>query len=378
MILKSTVTERNYLTKVVFLVLLLFVLGSCSKDPIREKQTNPPPPSTDTSYQYGDFVINEGNFTWGNASVTYINPSENAVTQDIFYQANGRDLGDVAAMMKIHDSLAYLVVNNSNTIEVVKLKDFKSVKTISGTGLNKPRAIEFVNDFEKAYVTNLVKDISVIDLKTNSVYKTIQTPNWTEGMVRYGNYIFFACIGGYNLPNSERNPQILVVDILQDRIVDSIKTGKEPLGMVMDRKNKIWILCTGGYDNFEPPSLLRVDPVLQIVEQTFHFQNSTGTPSRLCINGTGDTLYFLDNGVYQMPVTSADIPSAAFIPGDGHSFYGLGIHPTTGNIFVSDAVDYVQNGTVYQYNQNDGSLIRSFEAGKIPGSFCFSVKPSSK
>ncbi len=79
-----------------------------------------------------------------------------------------------------------------------------------------------------------------------------------------------------------------------------------------------------------------------------------------------------------MPVSSAAIPSSPFIPSSDHLFYGLGIHPANGNIYVSDAKDYVQNGTVYQYNQVTGSLVRTFPAGRIPGSFCFTQVSKKK
>ncbi len=71
-----------------------------------------------------------------------------------------------------------------------------------------------------------------------------------------------------------------------------------------------------------------------------------------------------------MPISAAGPPGQPLIPSEGRRFYGLEIHPVTGNIFVSDAKDYVQNGTAYQYNAN-GTLIRQYIAGRIPGTFCF-------
>jgi hypothetical protein len=58
-------------------------------------------------------------------------------------------------------------------------------------------------------------------------------------------------------------------------------------------------------------------------------------------------------------------------------FYGLDIDPVTGNIFVSDAVDYVQNGWVYKYNQVNAALLNRYSAGLIPGSFCFPKQPAA-
>jgi len=55
------------------------------------------------------------------------------------------------------------------------------------------------------------------------------------------------------------------------------------------------VLCTGGFDNYEAPSLLRIDPDLLMVEKVYSFTQGKDTPSRLCINPSGDTLYYLNN-----------------------------------------------------------------------------------
>ncbi|MGA2824013.1 MAG: DUF5074 domain-containing protein [Bacteroidales bacterium] len=362
-------------SKFVSFFLLIAIVLSCSKKPIREETTIVNPPPVNNSYENGIFIVNEGNYDWGNASITFINPKDSTVEQDIFKSHNGRSLGDVAESMQVFNGNGFILVNNSNKIEVVSLKDFISVKSI--TDLNSPRFMVIV-DSTKAYVTNMQNNITVIDLLALSIKKSISTIGWTESLILFNNYLFVSSIGIKNIASSQRNAKILVIDIKSDQIVDSIKTGKEPIGMVMDKKEKIWVLCTGGYDHFEPPTLLRIDPTLRAIDKTFSFPNSNVTPSRLCINAQKDTLYFLNNGVYQMPVSSTTIPSSPFIPVNDHIFYGLGIQPTNGNIFVSDAKDYVQNGVVYQYNQVTGSLLNTYSAGRIPGSFCFTPESKKK
>jgi hypothetical protein len=353
-----------------YLLLVVLSVVSCSKTNLIEKPVDPdpdtiPPP---VSYKSGIFIINEGNYNWGNASVSFINPKDSLLKKDLFQSINKRSLGDVAQSMKVYNNKGFIVVNNSNTVEVVSLDDFKSVATI--TGFNSPRNIEII-DANKAYVTNMFNDISVVDLNTYKITKTIHVEDWTESMIRYKDYVFVTCIGTFNEPNSKRKAKLEIISTKEDRIVDSLSTGKEPLGIVIDKKLKIWVLCTGGFDSYEAPSLLRVDPDLLTVERAYTFTQGTDTPSKLCINASLDTLYFINNGVYQMPVNSATLPAQPFIPADGRLFYGLGISPS-GNIFVSDAIDYVQDGYVYQYNQSTGQLIKSYRAGRIPGFFCFS------
>lgn len=364
-ILSQIIHKTNYLTA--FVLLFGLIIG-CSKDPVREVIKEPDDTTTQpVSYQKGIFIINEGNYNWGNASVTVIIPEKSIVIQDVFQKANSRSLGDVAESMKLNKNLGYLVVNNSNRIEVVTISDFKSVTTISG--LNAPRFMELV-DSTKAYVTNLQKNITVIDLTTNTISKLIKTGTWTENLLKYDHYMMVTSVGKFSDPTSDRVPMVYIIDTQTDKITDSIQTGKEPIGIVIDKKQKVWVLCSGGYDNFELPSLLRINPELKIIEKRFIFTGTGKVPSKLCMNPTGDTLYFLNGGVYKMAVNSAVLPEQPFILANGRLFYGLALHPVTGHIFVSDAKDYVQNGTAYQYNQQ-GTLIKEYSAGRIPGSFCF-------
>ncbi len=348
-------------------------MSSCSKDPIRETPVIIDPGDTTpvaTTYDHGVFVINEGNFNWGNASVTFIDNAKKTAIQDIYKKANDRSLGDVAQSMKVVGDKGYIVVNNSNRVEVVNLKDFKSIKSIEGFA--SPRYFEVVDD-KKAYVTNLQHDISIIDLSTNTVTGSIATTSWTENLILYKNHMYVTAVGSFSQPNSIRTAQIYMISTKEDKIVDSIQTGKEPLGMVIDKKEKIWVLCTGGYDNYEAPSLVRYNPELKMVEKSFQFPAGQGTPSRLCINPTGDTLYFLNGGIFQMAVTSASLPELPFIGANGHLFYGLAVHPQNGTVYVSDAIDYVQNGKILQYNSSNGSKLAEYLAGRIPGSFSFTT-----
>ncbi|MCX6282553.1 MAG: YncE family protein [Bacteroidetes bacterium] len=360
--------KSSGLSFLVFIGLIIYLLPGCSKEPIREVTQNPPVDTSKVTYNNGVFVVNEGNFNWINASVTYIDNKSGSVYQDIFNQANNRGLGDVAQSMKVLGSKGFIIVNNNDRIEVVSLKDFRSIKSI--TGFNSPRYIEFI-DSSKAYVTNMRKNISVVNLKTMTIEKDISTPYWTESLLHYGQYMFVTCIGSFNESSANRKAQVYVVDTRTDKIIDSIMMGKEPVSITVDRKNKIWVICTGGYDNYEAPTLKRIDPALMIVEKTFTFPVQQGVPSKLCMNPTRDTLYFINGGVFQMSANATELPAQALIPANGHLFYGLDVNPQNGLVYVSDAVNYVQSGYVFKCSQSSGQILNTYLAGRIPGSFCF-------
>src|SRR5262245_4125380 len=100
-------------------------------------------------FQTGVFVVNEGNFLDADGSVSFIHPSE-AVTQDLFGTVNdGRALGDVVQSMTISGDLAFVVVNNSNKVEIVNANTFQAIHTITNVKL--PRYFTTLNG--KGYLT---------------------------------------------------------------------------------------------------------------------------------------------------------------------------------------------------------------------------------
>ena len=72
-----------------------------------------------------------------------------------------------------------------------------------------------------------------------------------------------------------------------------------------------------------------------------------------------------------MGIDDDELPVESFIAADaGQMYYGLGVEPVTGDVYVSDAIDYMQKGRVLRYSKS-GVKLDSFTADIIPGAFCF-------
>jgi len=97
----------------------------------------------------------------------------------------------------------------------------------------------------------------------------------------------------------------------------------------------------------------------------FTFSDISMSPVRLCANRAGDTLYFINNNVYNMAITENVLPNTPLISANSRNFYGLAVNSLTNEIIVTDAKNYVANGEVLIYNFN-GELIQSFVTGVNP------------
>lgn len=317
----------------------------------------------------GLFITNEGNFQYGNASLSYYDPEARHVENEVFHRANAMHLGDVAQSMTIYDNKGWVVVNNSHVIFAIDLTSFKEVGRI--TNLTSPRYIHFISP-EKAYVTQLWDNrIFIINPRRFEITGHIECPNMTmesgstEQMVQQGRYLYVNCWSYQN--------RILKIDTESDRVVDELEVGVQPTSLALDKHSKLWTLTDGGFAGspygYEAPTLCRIDLDRFEVERTFLF--SVGDdPSEIVINAAGDTLYWINDDIWEMDVTADELPTHPFLFSRNTKYYGLTVSPTNGDIYVADAIDYQQQGIIYRYSKG-GELLDQFYVGIIPGAFCW-------
>lgn len=354
---------RNKIYKYIFSVVLFHVaLTGCM-------EWNYGQPEEFVSSGHGLFITNEGNFQYGNASLSYYDPSTNTVENEVFFRANGMKLGDVAQSMSIYDNKGWIVVNNSHVIFAIDLNTFKEVGRIEN--LTSPRYIHFLSD-EKAYVTQLWDNrIFIVNPKKYEITGYIRVPEMTmesgstEQMVQYGKYVYCNCWSYQN--------RIIKIDTETDEVVDELTVGIQPTSLVMDRYNKMWTVTDGGYEGspygYEAPSLYCIDAATFTIEKQFRFKKGDW-PSEVQLNGTRDTLYWINNDIWRMAVTDERVPVRPFLAYRDTKYYGLTVNPLNGEVYVADAIDYQQQGMIYRYRA-DGELIDEFYVGVIPGAFCW-------
>ncbi len=337
------------------LMLLMLLAVSCNKE-----DDNPAPP--EGTFQHAVFIVNEGNFTAGNASLTYYNQQTGEVQPQVFYRVNGAPLGDVANSIRCDENSIYIVINNSHVVYKINALTCKYEAKL--TGLTSPRQLLPLGD-GRAVISDLYeKNLVLVNTENMEIISRISLGRTSESMVLSDNKIFVANWSAFQ--QEQVNNMIMVVDDATMQLTDSIQVGIEPNSMVQDKEGRLWVLCSGGFMNDELPTLWKLDPDNNEVVETFTFPEINSSPHHLCVNETGDSLYFLNGGVYRMAYTETELPLTPFIQaGDQVNYYSLAVS-SQGDVYVTDANDFTRNGTVFRYAP-DGTLKQKFEAGIIPG-----------
>ncbi len=340
-------------------MILAFILAGCQKDPSSVKEQK-------EVKSVGAFIINEGNFMKGNGSLSFYSFKDSTVQNNIFQAVNHRALGDVPNSMTVWDTLGFIVVNNSNKIEVIGLKSWKSVKTIEMDNAPSPRNLVVVND-NKAYVTNLMaNNVAVIDLKTLSLTgKTIAVGANPEEILVYKNKAYVAN-SGFGSGNT-----VSVIDVATDKVINTIKVGDNPTGLALDDDAEINVLCTGRWpawgdstDTGTNGGIYVIDPAKQKVVDSIKVD---GHPSEITYAGNDLGFFLLNGSVVSYSTDSDKILNSTFIQG---FFYSVEADPVSQQLFVLDAKDYQSAGQLSVYDLN-GRLLKQATVGIIPGAVTF-------
>ncbi len=348
----------------------LILLNACSNE-VEEPQKYVPL----GSYDSGVLVVNEGAANANNSTISYISFDLNTLQNDIFGVVNApKILGDTAQSIGFYNQYAYIVMNISNTIEIVNRYTMESVATIS-TGLSNPRYIVFSNG--KGYVTNwgdgtdATDDyVAVIDPISNAITANIPVTEGPDKIIENAGTLYVAHSGGYHFGNT-----ISVINTTNNS-VSSILVGDIPNAMQIDGSS-LWITCAGN-PNYAPAEtsgkLLQINLTNNQLLKSFDFGAVTTHPANLEI-ADSKLFYTINSAVYSMPIDATALPTTPKFIADIPTLYGFAIKNY--HIYVSGYTIYDQNGTVNIYslgnsgNSPIGTLQKSHTVGIGPSGFYF-------
>jgi hypothetical protein len=345
-------TFKKHLHLLLIALNFVLFLSSCEKD------------SNNTSglYSNGVFIACEGTFNLSNASVSFYSYETDSVYNNIFKNENKISLGDVAQSITIHDNRAFIIVNNSNKVEVVDANNFKGIATL--TDLSMPRYLLVNNN--KAYISCWGdQTVCIFDLINLKIIKKIPAGIGPEKMVIANNKLFVTNTNAFDYTIDDST--VTVINLQTDELITNLNVGAyNPVDIEIDKYGKLWVLCRGkmNWDNSEQTSsyLIKINPDDLEIEGSYELF-ADAHPANLCINSSGDKLYygifFMTGGVYAVAIDN---------PGKGEKLidifpYGLEINPENDEFFVTNAAaDYVSNGTLQRYSAA-GELLGTYTTG---------------
>ncbi len=367
-------------------ILILFLLSSCREEyeilyPSRIRTTVE---QENTGNLKGFYLLNEGNMGSNKASLDYFDFSTGVYHRNIYAEANPaivKELGDVGNDVQIYGSKLYAVINVSNYIEVM---DAKTATHIGQIKIPNVRYIKFHNG--KAYASSYVAPVKFdqnarvgyvaeIDTTTLQVLRTVNVGYQPEELAIVNNKIYVANSGGYMFPNYDRTVSVIDLETFKEEKKIDVAINLHRLRAT--KYNELIVSSRGDYYN-TPSMLYFIDLETEKVTGSLNM-----AVSNLDIAGDSAYVYAVEwshntqrNTITYgiMNIKTKEIVSRNFIT-DGTEKdiiipYGVKVNPVTGDIYVTDAIDYVTPGTLLCYNRF-GKLKWKVDTGDIPGHFAF-------
>ena len=317
------------------------LLVSCSKQ-------NDPPVTVPT-VTTGAYVLSEGTYNQNNTTLSFYNFSTGTATTDYFALANGSKLGDTGNDLLIYGGKIYIVMNVSSYVEVADKITAKEIKKIDfKTASNAPRQPRFAVGYKnKVLVSAYDGTVAVIDTTSLLVEKFITVGANPEQLAVYGDKLFVANSGGLQ---PVFDSTVSVVDLGSFSETKKITVGLNPGSIAADADGNIYVSCTGDYGS-HGPSLVKFSAAsLSVLKKA-----DTAVGKIRSYNGQ----LYVTGGYLGSPFVRILNPGdfsqtrSNFIT-DGTTLkvpYGLTVDPANGDVYVTDAVDYVSAGQVYCFDK---------------------------
>ena len=342
------------------------------------------------------FVLNEGKQGTNNATLDFFRFSDGNYVQSTFRKMNPTvtgGLGDTGNDLKIDKDKAWAVLNGGpGLVEVLSAKNETHIATIS---IPTPRNIAFDNDYayvsswSGAYYGGADRKGAVVRVRKSKyeVVDSVTVGYQPEGIAVYDGKIYVACCGGAKSDYSY-DDRIFVLDAKTFKITDTITVAKNLKDIFIDSEGNGWVTSMGDFGalhssvyKFLGSNIDACNSAVSSAPVRYSCaalaQGTSPADRKLYLIGTEEEfiwdgsvekkwkLYTVrtDNGavtVKDFTPAGAALGPAAAVP------YGICVNESNGDLYVSDAGDYVSPGTVSCYSSGL-SLKWKTTAGVDPG-----------
>ena len=337
----------------------------------------------------GMYLLNEANMGSNKSSIDYVDFRNAYYVRNIYAERNPevvKELGDVGNDIQIYGNKLYAVINCSHKVEVM---DVRTCKRIGQVDIPNCRYIRFAKG--KAYVSAYVGPVAIdpnaqlgavyeVDTASLAVTRKVTVGYQPDELEVLGEYLYVANSGGYRAPDYDST--VSVVEIYGMKQIQKIPVGINLHRIRKDRYGKLWVTSRGDYNTI--PSRLYVLDRKDKNSKEMVVKDTLDIPcSEMYIQG--DSLYFYSvewnkqterNTVTYgiIDVRTGQLVTDHFIT-DGTEQdivipYSICVHPTTGDVYVTDAKNYVSSGVLHCYDRH-GKKKWSVRTGDIPAHMAF-------
>ncbi len=379
----------RYYILMYFLPLMLSAT-SCREDELvvpAEYDIVPEVPAQSTTIR-GFYLVNEGNMGSNKCTLDYFDYFTGLYARNFYAERNPsviKELGDVGNDIGIYGSKLYVVVNCSHKVEVM---DAHSGVRIGQIDIPNCRYVRFHRG--KAYVSSYVGPVLIdpdapkgavyeVDTLSLSVTKKVTVGYQPEEMEIVDDYMYVANSGGYRAPAYDNT--VSVIQMIDFKQVRQIPVGINLHRLKKDRYKKLWVSSRGDY--MSRPSRLYVLEKRRGDNRMAVTDTIPTACSNMAIHGDSLFYYATEWNNYTasntisygiIDIRTKEIVSNNFIT-DGTETditipYGIAVHPETGDIFVTDAKNYVSSGTLHCYSR-EGKRKWRVRTGDIPAHIAF-------
>ncbi len=336
----------------------------------------------------GFYLVNEGNMGSNKCTLDYYDYQTGLYARNFYAERNPsiiKELGDVGNDIGIYGSKLYVAVNCSHKVEVM---DARTGVRIGQIDIPNCRYVRFHRG--KAYVSSYVGPVMIdpnapkgavyeVDTASLAVTRKVTVGYQPEEMEIADDYMYVANSGGYCAPNYDNT--VSVIEMIDFKQIQQIPVGINLHRIKKDRYGKLWVTSRGDYHT-RPSRLYVLEK-----KRGYNRMIVSDTLDIACSNMAfrGDSLFYYAtewNNYTQsntitygiVDVRTKERVSDNFIT-DGSDKdisipYGIAIHPETGDIFVTDAKNYVSSGTLYCFDRK-GRRKWSVRTGDIPAHIAF-------
>lgn len=332
----------------------------------------------------GIYLVNQGNQGSNKARLDFLNFHNGFYIRDVFTEYNPevvKGLGDTGNDVQVYKGKVFVVVNGSHKVEIM---DAYSMKRLAQVDVPNCRFIAF--DGNCAYVTSYVaKDeeslktqkgaLYCIDLDTYKVTGQVTVGYQPEQLVIMDGKAYVANSGGLA---KDYDNTVSVVDLKSMKVEYDIEVAVNLQLMLVDAEGTIWVSSIGNYrdvsstlnylvkkgDKYELGGTVNV-PVssMALAGDKIYVIGTTYNPTTwkpTTYNIVNAKTRKLESGSFITDGTESDITTA----------YTVTVNPGNGDIYVTDAKDYVSSGTLHCYT-GSGKRKWSVRTGDIPDRIAF-------